>query len=334
MTGPSSPLWITWVRPGRAPRGLAIAPAMVRSTLSALVISLLCSVGAGALTHRWFGGGSTDSQRGTFAAKEAVKRGLYARAQRWSREPMALSWGRPEEDTSPACSGRTPVDRAPFNGEVALTFDDGPAVGTTARLLGVLKAHGAPATFFVNGKNLESADQQLLLRAIADEPLWDVANHGWSHDNLAGFGVDDVRADVERTSEALLALGVRPTFFRFPFGQANCEGLAAVRRLGLRVAGWHVSSADWCYGERDGWCRPWRYRYVPRAFQRDMVGFVMRQLKRTGGGVVLLHDGVPLTADVLPELLERIDAEGYRLVRLDDPKVFPRLNALGQIAER
>jgi len=57
-----------------------------------------------------------------------------------------------------------------FNDDLAgdksifLTFDDGPSPGT-AEILDVLKKHGVPATFFVNGKvvgNLEAAAKVVL----------------------------------------------------------------------------------------------------------------------------------------------------------------------------
>ena len=41
-------------------------------------------------------------------------------------------------------------------GKVALTFDDGPDPHWTAKILDVLKAKGAVASFFVIGENMEA----------------------------------------------------------------------------------------------------------------------------------------------------------------------------------
>ena len=41
-------------------------------------------------------------------------------------------------------------------GWVALTFDDGPDGRWTPKILDILKAKHAPATFFVIGKNMQS----------------------------------------------------------------------------------------------------------------------------------------------------------------------------------
>src|SRR5687768_16289903 len=65
----------------------------------------------------------------------------------------------------------------------ALTFDDGPTPGGTDRVLDLLGKHGAPAPFFVIGKNVERHPD--LLRRIAAEGHI-VGNHTWRHAKL-GF---------------------------------------------------------------------------------------------------------------------------------------------------
>jgi hypothetical protein len=54
-------------------------------------------------------------------------------------------------------------------GTVALTFDDGPYI-YTAQMLDTLSAHGAVATFFLNGVNKGSIDAfpDLVLRALSE----------------------------------------------------------------------------------------------------------------------------------------------------------------------
>lgn len=60
----------------------------------------------------------------------------------------------------------TYINHCYIPGKVALTFDDGPYI-YTEELLGILHQHGAKATFFVNGYNLEN--NEWLLQRIINE---------------------------------------------------------------------------------------------------------------------------------------------------------------------
>lgn len=66
---------------------------------------------------------------------------------------------------------------------VALTFDDGPRRGTTARLLDGLRERGANATFFLVGERL-AGNEDLVLRMQAEGHQ--VGTHTWSHIRLDG----------------------------------------------------------------------------------------------------------------------------------------------------
>lgn len=61
---------------------------------------------------------------------------------------------------------------------VALTIDDGPAPGLTEALLAVLHRHGARATFFLIGADMERHPE--LARAIANAGH-QIGNHSFSH---------------------------------------------------------------------------------------------------------------------------------------------------------
>lgn len=61
------------------------------------------------------------------------------------------------------------INHCTVPGTIALTFDDGPYI-YTARMLDTLAAHGAIATFFLNGVNKGSIDgfPELVQRALAE----------------------------------------------------------------------------------------------------------------------------------------------------------------------
>lgn len=230
----------------------------------------------------------------------------------------------PVSEPRATCSGVEVPDRGGFRGRYALTFDDGPDPETTPRLVEVLRRHQAPATFFVTGARLEGAGAALA-RALVADPLFDVGNHAHDHLDLTTLPAAEVAAQIDRAEGALRALGAGRRWFRFPYGRASCETVDAVRARGLRIVGWHVDSADGCYAAGGGACPERRRARIPRGLREDMERFVLAQLRRTGGGIVLLHDGLPFTADRLDGLLRTLHVEGFRPVALDDARAFPRL---------
>jgi len=236
--------------------------------------------------------------------------------------------GSQDGELADECSGRRPADRTGFGGRVALTFDDGPDPSTTRVILATLRRHEAPATFFINGERVADERARELVREMVGDPLFMVGNHGFSHADLASLDPVEVEREVRATGEIIEGLGGRPRFFRFPFGKASCDTVATVRRLGYEVVGWHVNSADWCYDERNGYCRPRRDHYVPDPLRRDMAGFVSRQVNARGGGIVLFHEGLSITVAELDGILGRLKEQGVTFVALDDVAAFPRLNGV------
>lgn len=61
-----------------------------------------------------------------------------------------------------------------------LTFDDGPNIQITPKVLDILKSENVKASFFVIGKNVE-AYPEIVKRAYEEGNY--IANHGYSHNN-------------------------------------------------------------------------------------------------------------------------------------------------------
>lgn len=228
------------------------------------------------------------------------------------------------------CAGLDPADPAPLGGWVALTFDDGPDLSVTPRVLRTLRNNGVPATFFMVGERLSDPATWPLVEEIVADPLFDVANHSFDHADQARLAPEDALAQTRTTDQLLRTFGVVPRFYRFPYGSSLCRTADQVREQGYRVAGWHVDSADWCYAWSGragrGRCSAADYWRVPAEFADDMIGYVMHQVRRSEGGVILMHDIHGFTADKLGPLITHLRTEGYRFARLSDAERFPRLN--------
>ncbi|GAB6932611.1 polysaccharide deacetylase family protein [Calditerricola satsumensis] len=98
--------------------------------------------------------------------------------------------------------------------QVALSFDDGPDLTFTPRILDVLREHGVKATFFVVG-NRVAAHPDVVKRMVREGHV--VANHSWDHPNLAKMSPEKVRMQLVRAEDVIFRVaGYRPKLFRPP----------------------------------------------------------------------------------------------------------------------
>ena len=133
---------------------------------------------------------------------------------------------------------RGPRDRR----AVALTFDDGPSE-STPEILEILGAYGVTATFFQCGANVERLPQ--IAREVAASGH-EVGNHTYSHPYLFLRSPDAIEAELRRAQESIAShTGVRPCWFRAPYG-ARWFGLGrAQRKMQLTGVMWSAIGYDW-----------------------------------------------------------------------------------------
>lgn len=198
---------------------------------------------------------------------------------------------------------RLPVAAA-ARGEIALTIDDGPDPEVTPRVLDLLDAAGARATFFCIGER--AVRHPALVRDIVARGHA-VENHSQHHGKLfAAHGPRRMRSEVA-TAQATLAdlTGVRPGFFRAPAGLRSPFLDPILADLDLRLATWTRRAFDTRYGDGER---------VLRVLCRGLAG----------GDILLLHDGnaarnragEAVILVVLPRLLAAVRGAGLRPVTL------------------
>lgn len=183
-------------------------------------------------------------------------------------------------------------------GEVHLTFDDGPSLAATPRILDVLEDHGATAVFFPIGNQVEGG-AEVLRRAVADGHR--IGNHTWNHDRLVEVSPAEFDAAVGRTQIAIeRTTGVVPRCLRPPGGEIDDAARSLADADGLSVESWDLDPRDW---------------------RRPGTDEIVRAVVdgADDGVVVLLHDGGgdrAQTVAALDELLERLGSRGYRFTAL------------------
>jgi peptidoglycan/xylan/chitin deacetylase (PgdA/CDA1 family) len=191
--------------------------------------------------------------------------------------------------------------------EIALTFDDGPDPATTPRILDLLEARAARSTFFCIGRRVEERPE---LAAEIVRRGHRVENHSYRHP--AGFWFlppAALRAEIERGQEAIAgAAGRAPRLFRAPAGIRSPLLEPALAQAGLDLVAWTRRGFDTVTGKSEA-----------------VLGRLLRGL--SPGDILLLHDraarrtasGSPVVLEVLPRLLDAIDAAGLKPVPLGPP---------------
>lgn len=188
--------------------------------------------------------------------------------------------------------------------EVALTIDDGPDPDLTPRVLDLLDAAQAKATFFCIGRRARA--HPALCREIVARGHR-VENHGDSHSNAFSlFGPRRMKADIAAAQASLADItGQAPGFFRPTAGLRNPFLDPVLAALDLRLAAWTRRP----YDTRDG--RP------DRVLQRLTRGLAPGDiLLMHDGHAALAPDGQPVILATLPVLLQTLRAQRLHPVTL------------------
>ena len=184
--------------------------------------------------------------------------------------------------------------------EVVLTFDDGPWPGNTPAVLKALADQCTTGIFFSIGKHATYHPEILKQVAAAGHTI---GAHTWSHANLNGKKMTEAMAkdEIEKGFSAVKwALGTAPSpFFRFPALQ---HPPAMVTYLGTRNIAMFSCDID-------------SFDFKSRNSQQ-VIDTVMKKLDKLGKGIILMHDFQKHTAEALPELLRRLKAGGYKVVKM------------------
>jgi peptidoglycan/xylan/chitin deacetylase (PgdA/CDA1 family) len=200
--------------------------------------------------------------------------------------------------------------------EVALTFDDGPDPEITPRVLDLLDAAGARATFFCIGRRVEAHPE---IAAEIARRGHQVENHTHTHPHLfACYLAPALRREIEDAQRAIeCATGRRPRLFRAPAGLRNPFLDWVLHRSGLRIVSWTRRGFDSVSGMGRS----------PAAIARRLLDGL------APGDILLLHDGStlnksggnPVVLEVLPRVLDALAARGLKSVPVREKSVLVRV---------
>lgn len=181
---------------------------------------------------------------------------------------------------------------------VTFTFDDGPDIELTPKILELLEAEKIKATFFVIGKKAEQHPE--LLKAMYKQGHT-IANHSYSHSNFIGFfSSKKLENDIQRCSEIIeKVIGKSPLYFRPPFGVTNPRYSNVLKKTGLISIGWTIRSFDTSVKNKK------------KLFERITKSIA-------NGSIILFHDTQNITVEVLSDIIKFYRQHNVKIVSLPE----------------
>lgn len=167
-------------------------------------------------------------------------------------------------------------------GEVFLTFDDGPTPGITEWILDTLAKYDAKATFFCLGKNVEQHPE--IYRRIVEEGHR-TGNHTYSHQKGWQMSREGYVEDVDFAAQL-----IKSDLFRPPYGR--------IKPMQARILSERYDLILWDVLSRD-----YSNLITPRQCVRNVVKHVR------AGSIVVFHDSTKASRNMryaLPRVLDHI----------------------------
>ncbi len=125
---------------------------------------------------------------------------------------------------------------------LALTFDDGPDPVWTPKLLDLLRALGARATFFPIAAR--ATEHAAIIQRMQGEGHA-IGLHCHQHVRHSERDAAWLERDTDAALERLAGVGVKPTFWRTPWGDTAPWSNQVARDRDLRLIGWTADTHDW-----------------------------------------------------------------------------------------
>ena len=197
------------------------------------------------------------------------------------------------------------------SGQVAITFDDGPHPENTPRVLDMLDAVGAKASFFCLGTLVEK--HAALAREVVRRGH-SIENHTDRHPVLfSTFGPGRMAREVAQAQDRIAQVTGRvPQYFRAVAGLRNPFLDRVLHQQGLQLVHWTRRGYD---------------------TNTPNPATVLARLTRglAAGDILLMHDGhsaptatgQPVALAVLPQLLAQVQAQGLQSVALPTALSLP-----------
>ena len=184
---------------------------------------------------------------------------------------------------------------------VALTFDDGPTDADADAVLDVLADRNVPATFYVNGKDVEQ-NSSTMQRIIAGGH--EIGNHTWSHRSMVFVSPSTIADEIESTDEVIRRVGYDgPLTFRPPHGKKLITLPLYLAEHDRLTVTWDVAYEDWSDNPQS---------------RQELTDATVEHTHP--GSIILLHpwSGRTATQEAIGPVIDQLQEQGYRFVTVSE----------------
>lgn len=202
---------------------------------------------------------------------------------------------------------KKPIPKLPEGKIVYLTFDDGPSQFTN-QLLDVLKEHDVPATFFMQGINLQQKALQASVKRTVEEGHY-IGAHSMTHDFQKLYKENQFVSEMQKTLALIQEItGQASNLVRAPYGSAPGLNSTAARdqmaALDMKLWDWTIDSEDWAF---------------PKNPAKILAN--VKASTHLDTEVVLMHEKQQ-TLTILPEIIAYYKSQGYSFVAYHEAHHF------------
>jgi peptidoglycan/xylan/chitin deacetylase (PgdA/CDA1 family) len=185
----------------------------------------------------------------------------------------------------------------------SLTFDDGPKVETSARILEELKKKNLKATFFQLTKQAKANPG--ISNKIHNEGM-EIGSHSFTHQQLTKVGASTLEREITSAVRELQKLHDKKIkFYRLPYGAGvnNPNIRAKIAANGLIHVSSNVDTLDWI-AQTPG-----------KIVERTIA--LMKKTPRDAG-ILIFHDIHQRTAKALPQIMDYLKQDNRRVCTLNE----------------
>lgn len=181
--------------------------------------------------------------------------------------------------------------------EIYLTFDDGPSVSVTERVLDILKKENVKATFFIVGDRVRGREKTL--RRIVREGHT-LGVHSQTHIYSKIYAsAETLIEDADACAETIRSVtGISPRVYRFPGGGKHPDSAKLLRQKGYRIVSWNAVCGD---------------EEIKGADVNTLYASAVKTAQGKQPVILLCHDSAShaKTAEALPLIIAHFRGEGY-----------------------
>lgn len=183
---------------------------------------------------------------------------------------------------------------------IAITFDDGPSMHNTEKILNILKHFNVKATFFLLGKYVKKFPR--VVKRIKTEGH-QIGNHSWTHNKFSHMTTSTLKKEIYDTEQEIKSvIGYGTDILRPPYGDFTAADTNIIDQLGFKTIMWSVETEDW----------------KKNVTEKEILARILRD--KSPGSIILFHcsDYCNTTVKVLSEVISKLRQDGYEFVTLED----------------